>query len=257
MSVRVVSSPLWDARAKLMGCGASSPAPPAVVEAQPGKAVPEPAAKLPQPATSTAATSSAASPPTTIVPAAPVVFVLGGPGAGKGTHCAKLVEKYGCAHFSTSELLKTAVKSNSERGVMIANMIKQGQIVPAQVSLDLLKDAMGARTDVSAYLVDGFPRSMDNLEAFEQQCGACKLALHLAAAEGSLSERCLERGKSGGRTDDNPETVQRRIRTFNEQTMPVIRKLEERGLVGEVDAGSDVDTTFAALCAAWEKSVAK
>ncbi len=245
-----------------MGCGASTPAAPAKSEGadtKPAKsvdaAVPTAAAATP-PALPTSSTSSVLTQgkPTVIKPAGPIVFVVGGPGAGKGTVCAKLAEKYGCTVLSTGELLKDSVKSGSEQGTMIANMIKQGQIVPSQISLDLLKAAMGA--SAGPYVIDGFPRSQDNLEAFEAQCGACATAVYLSAPDSTLAERCTARGQTTGRSDDNPDTIARRIRTFAEQSLPVVRRLTERGLVSEVDASGDLDATFSAVCAAYEKATA-
>ena len=71
---------------------------------------------------------------------------MGGPGSGKDTQCERLADKYGCANLSAVDLLRTAVTSNSSQGVMISNMIRSGQIVPTQVTLDLLKEAMRGAT---------------------------------------------------------------------------------------------------------------
>jgi adenylate kinase family enzyme len=110
-----------------------------------------------------------------------VIFVLGGPGTGKGTQCGKLAEKYACAHFSAGDLLREEVKKGSEQGQMISDMIRDGKIVPAQVTLDLLKAAMAARD--GPYLIDGFPRSADNVSAFDEQCGVCALVLLFVLTE--------------------------------------------------------------------------
>ena len=151
-----------------------------------------------------------------------VIFVLGGPGTGKGTQCAKIVEKYGAAHFSAGDLLRAEVASGSPQGDMIATMIKAGEIVPAQVTIDLLKAAIKSRK--GPYLIDGFPRSLDNLEAFDKQVvGSCALTLFYDLSTEVMEQRLIERGKTSGRADDNIETIKKRFNTFQTQSVPVVR----------------------------------
>lgn len=100
-----------------------------------------------------------------------VVFVLGGPGAGKGTQCANLVRDYGYTHLSAGDLLREHIKSGSKEGNMVADMIKNGQIVPSEVTVGLLADAMlAAKND--KFLIDGFPRNAENRAAFEREVRA-------------------------------------------------------------------------------------
>merc|ERR1712070_22032 len=175
---------------------------------------------------------AAASTAAMVKPNGPVIFVLGGPGSGKGTQCAKLVEKYGCAHFSAGDLLREEIKSNSPNGAMIQDMIARGQIVPGQVTVDLLKAAIASRA--GPYLVDGFPRSMDNLELFE--------------AQEEMEARLLKRGETSGRSDDNAEVIKRRFRTFELQSMPVVKVLQNRKLVKKFDASKSVDDIYKEVC---------
>lgn len=99
-----------------------------------------------------------------------VAFVLGGPGSGKGTQCAKLVEEFGVVHLSAGDLLRAHIKSGSEDGKMVADMIANGQIVPSSVTVGLLQGAMDA-SGKSQFLIDGFPRNDENRAAFEDQVG--------------------------------------------------------------------------------------
>ena len=87
-----------------------------------------------------------------------MVFVLGGPGAGKGTQCANIVKDFGFAHLSAGDLLRAHMKSGSPDGNMVAEMIKQGQIVPSEVTVNLLLDAMRA-SGKDKFLIDGFPET--------------------------------------------------------------------------------------------------
>jgi UMP-CMP kinase len=95
-----------------------------------------------------------------------VVFVLGGPGSGKGTQCANIVEHFGFTHLSAGDLLRAEIKSGSENGTMIENMIKEGKIVPSEVTIKLLKQAM-IKDENDRFLIDGFPRNEENRAAFE------------------------------------------------------------------------------------------
>ena len=176
----------------------------------------------------------------------PVIFVLGGPGSGKGTQCAKLVEKYGAAHFSAGDLLREERASGSAQGEMIENCIKEGAIVPAQVTIDLLKAAMASRK--GPYLIDGFPRSIDNLEGFLAECGSCALVLFYDVTEEVMMGRLMERGKTSGRADDNLETIKKRFATFVNTSMPVVERLHADGLVAAIDASVHPDEVFEVTC---------
>ena len=99
-----------------------------------------------------------------------VVFVLGGPGAGKGTQCSNIVNDFGFVHLSAGDLLRAHMKSGSEDGNMVAEMIKNGQIVPSVVTVRLLLDAMKASSK-ERFLIDGFPRNKENRDAWEAPAG--------------------------------------------------------------------------------------
>ena len=86
-----------------------------------------------------------------------VIFVLGGPGSGKGTQCEKIVNTFGYVHFSAGDLLRKFVKSGTPEGNKLAEMMQQGQIVPSEVTVNLLKDAM-KESGKTKFLIDGFPR---------------------------------------------------------------------------------------------------
>ena len=149
-----------------------------------------------------------------------VVFVLGGPGAGKGTQCANIVNDFGFEHLSAGDLLRAHMKSGSPDGNMVAEMIKQGQIVPSEVTVNLLLDAMRA-SGKDKFLIDGFPRNKENRDAWEKTAGYdCDFVLFFDCPEDVMEKRLL--GRNEGRTDDNIETIKKRFKTFVESSMPVI-----------------------------------
>merc|ERR1711909_107035 len=104
----------------------------------------------------------------------PIVWVLGGPGCGKGTQCDKIVAKYGYTHLSSGDLLREEVKSGSERGKTLNAMMEKGDLVPLFVVLDLLAEAMlAALSGSKGFLIDGYPREIAQGEEFEKEICPC------------------------------------------------------------------------------------
>ncbi|XP_030630309.1 UMP-CMP kinase [Chanos chanos] len=182
-----------------------------------------------------------------------VVFVLGGPGAGKGTQCAKIVENYSYTHLSAGDLLREErSRQGSQYGQLIDNYIKEGKIVPVEITISLLQKAMEETMtkDENKYrfLIDGFPRNQDNLQGWTKVMDGkadVKFVLFFDCSNEVCIERCLERGKSSGRTDDNRESLEKRIQTYLQSTRPIIDLYEKQGKVRTIDASRSVDEVFA------------
>jgi UMP-CMP kinase len=167
-----------------------------------------------------------------------VAFVLGGPGAGKGTVCARLVADFGLVHLSAGDLLRAERASGSAQAEMINTMIKEGKIVPSEVTVGLLERAMD-NSPTKKFLIDGFPRNFENNEAWEKQVQPkCDLAfiLFLDCPEEVMESRLLKRGETSGREDDNLESIKKRFHTYVEQTMPVLEYYEKLGKVRRIAA---------------------
>ena len=177
-----------------------------------------------------------------------VVFVLGGPGAGKGTQCANLVRDYGFKHLSAGDLLREEQdRPDSEFGEMIKDYIKEGQIVPMEVTIQLLENALTAEIEKSGnrkFLIDGFPRKMDQALKFEEVVVPSKFTLFFDCDEKTMRERLLNRGKTSGRADDNEESITKRFRTFVETSMPVVDYFEKEGRVVKVDATKSPEEVY-------------
>ncbi|KAG5182626.1 adenylate kinase-domain-containing protein [Tribonema minus] len=181
-----------------------------------------------------------------------VVFVLGGPGSGKGTQCERLSRELGYVHLSAGELLRQARESGSEEGALLDEYLREGRIVPVELSLGLLRKAMIA-SGGTRFLIDGFPRNQDNLDGWERIMGKeadVTCVLFLECPESVLEARLLHRGLSSGRSDDNLESARKRFRTYVETTLPVVEHFQSCGLVRRVDGSQDMDTVFANTCAA-------
>jgi len=179
-----------------------------------------------------------------------VVFVLGGPGAGKGTQCANLVREFGFVHLSAGDLLRAEQnRPESEVGSMIKRLIIEGQIVPVAVTLGLLKTAMKQNMDEGRYnfLIDGFPRNYDNLEGWQREMSGfaqVEFCLFLDCPEEVMEARLLKRGESSGRSDDNAEAIKKRFLTYVESTRPVIDTFAKQGKMHQVSAAASVEDVW-------------
>ena len=182
-------------------------------------------------------------------------FVLGGPGAGKGTQCAKIVEAFGYAHLSAGDLLRAERESGSEQGEMIQGYITEGKIVPVEVTIKLIMKAV-EENGGKRFLIDGFPRNTNNLSGWQQVAGdAITLAgvLCYDVSEEVLQERLLKRGETSGRADDNMESIQKRFVTFKSESLPVVQYYEHQGLCTRLDGSKSVEEVWAATKAFVEK----
>ena len=194
------------------------------------------------------------------------MFVLGGPGAGKGTQSEKIVETYKCAHLSVGELLRSgAEREGYPHAELIRRTLVAGNIVPVELSLGLLREAMdeaaaaaggrgddgdddddaddGAGYGSRIFLVDGFPRNYDNVRGWMESMPSHASVLGALVYDCPMEElerRILGRAETSGRSDDNLESARRRFDTFRMQTIPVVKALERaQEMLVETDAGDD------------------
>ncbi|XP_069986960.1 adenylate kinase isoenzyme 1 [Penaeus vannamei] len=159
----------------------------------------------------------------------PVIFVLGGPGCGKGTQCEKIVKQYGYTHLSSGDLLRDEVKSGSERGKALNEIMEKGDLVPLEVVLDLIAEAMLNKVSSSkGFLIDGYPREQAQGVQFEQSILPCTKVLYFEVPDEVMVERLLNRAKTSGRVDDNEETIKKRLATFHKHSEPVIQYYKEK-----------------------------
>ncbi|EEH44870.2 bifunctional uridylate/adenylate kinase [Paracoccidioides brasiliensis Pb18] len=196
-----------------------------------------------------------------------VIFVLGGPGSGKGTQSANLVRDYGFNHLSAGDLLRAEQqRKGSLYGDLIRHHIREGIIVPMEITVALLSNAMGQileeekkkkkkqqqqqqqdvdNSEVRArFLIDGFPRKMDQATFFEDTVCPSTATLFLRCSEDVMLDRLLKRGETSGRDDDNIESIRKRFRVFEETSMPVIHYYEKEGKVISVEAVGSVEEVY-------------
>ncbi|EJD53434.1 UMP-CMP kinase [Auricularia subglabra TFB-10046 SS5] len=186
-----------------------------------------------------------------------VIYVLGGPGAGKGTQCARLVEEFDFVHLSAGDLLRAEQhREGSEFSKLIQDCIKNGTIVPMEVTIKLLENAMkeaverksgshGWEDGRGRFLVDGFPRKMDQALKFDEDVRPASAVLFFTTSEEVMLKRLLKRGETSGREDDNEESIKKRFVTYMEATMPVIDYYRSLNKVAEIDSTGSVDEVHA------------
>ena len=195
------------------------------------------------------ATPASPSKPVGFKPAGPVYFVLGGPGSGKGTNCATLVAEFGLSHFSAGDLLRAEAKTDSDLGKMIHGLVSDGKLVPTEVTIALLCNAMAAEPNHKGYLLDGFPRKMDQAELFEQEVCAAKLVVYFALGEDEMLARIMarvaEQPAEEVRADDAEDVVRKRFLTNMEQCMPVVESYRAQGRLAEIDANASKEVVYA------------
>ncbi|MDB4749614.1 nucleoside monophosphate kinase [Rubripirellula sp.] len=172
-----------------------------------------------------------------------VVFVLGGPGAGKGTMCELAESQLGWNHLSTGDLLRAERDAGGATAARIQEYIAAGKLVPNEIVVSLLKNAMEKITRTTGknnFLLDGFPRSLSNLEGWFDVFGKdteLPKMLYFECPYEVLKQRILGRAKYTGRTDDNVESLKLRFDTFKEETLPTVELFKSKKKCVEVDTG--------------------
>lgn len=183
-----------------------------------------------------------------------VVFVLGGPGAGKGTMCDLAEIQLEWTHLSTGELLRTELEAGGSTTQVIKESIEAGKLVPNEIVVRLLKDAMEnttRRTGKRNFLLDGFPRSFSNLEAWYEVFGReaeLPKMLYFECPFEVLEQRILGRAKYSGRSDDNIESMKLRFDTFKVETLPTVEFFKSKNKCVEVNTSQNRETVYALVC---------
>lgn len=183
------------------------------------------------------------------------IILLGAPGAGKGTQATRISEKFGLPHISTGDIFRDNIKRQTKIGMLAKSYTDKGQLVPDEVTCEIVKDRLQNADCKNGYLLDGFPRNLfqaEELDKFSKVDAVINIDIDLSLLMDRLCGRrvCKECGESyhvstlGGETkcarcggelyqrkDDNPETVQKRLDVYKEQTAPLIEYYTQKGLI--------------------------
>ena len=206
------------------------------------------------------------------------VIMLGAPGAGKGTQAIKIAEKYAIPHISTGDIFRANIKNNTELGQEAKKYMDQGLLVPDELVVDLVVDRVQKEDCQNGYVLDGFPRTIPQAEALDKAlanmgqaidyainvevpddnivnrmsgrraCVACGATYHIVYAPTKKENVCDHcQGELILREDDKPETVQKRLNVYHEQTQPLIDYYTEKGNLKEVDGTMDIEDVFGSI----------
>ena len=177
------------------------------------------------------------------------IVIFGAPGAGKGTQSDKMIEKYGFGHISTGDVLRNEIKNGTALGKTAKGYIDNGQLIPDELMVDILAhvyDSFGS--DHKGVIFDGFPRTTPQAEALKKilQERGHKIAamIELSVPEEELMARLINRGKESGRSDDNEETIKKRLNVYHTQTAPLIDWYKKEGVHHHVEGLGTVDDIF-------------
>ena len=185
------------------------------------------------------------------------LILFGPPGAGKGTQSEKLIEKYELTHLSTGDVFRYNMKNETELGTLAKEYINKGELVPDEVTVNMVADFLDRHPKAKGFIFDGFPRTIAQGEALDAMLEERQTEIHLMIAlevdEDELVRRLLERGKQSGRADDqDEETIRNRFRVYNEETSPLAEFYSKKGKYRGVHGEGDIDEIFERLCVAIE-----
>lgn len=206
------------------------------------------------------------------------IIMLGAPGAGKGTQAKKIAAKYDIPHISTGDIFRANIKNGTELGNKAKTYMDQGLLVPDELVVDLVVDRVRQDDCKNGYVLDGFPRTIPQAEALDKAlaalgdkvdyaidvnvpdenivnrmggrraCVGCGATYHLVYAPTKTEGVCDVCGKELIlRDDDKPETVQKRLNVYHEQTQPLIDYYTNAGILKTVDGTVDINDVFAAI----------
>lgn len=176
-----------------------------------------------------------------------VILVIGGPGSGKGTQSLKIAERYGFQYVSVGELLRKKMIHNAtsnRKWSLIAKIITNGELAPQETTITEIKQKIMKIPDANGIVIDGFPRDVGQALSFEDQICTPDLVVFLACTNHHLKERLQKRAEQQGRPDDNPKAIDRRLTNFKQNTIPLVKYFQERGLIVTLDADRDEEEVF-------------
>ena len=206
------------------------------------------------------------------------IIMLGAPGAGKGTQAKRIAEKYSIPHISTGDIFRANIKNGTELGKKAKTYMDQGLLVPDELVVDLVVDRVNQDDCANGYVLDGFPRTIPQAEALDAalaamgqsmdyainvevpdenivarmsgrracvDCGATYHIVHAPTKQENVCDNC--NGELILRDDDKPETVQKRLDVYHDQTQPLIDYYQNKNILVEVDGTVHMEDVFAAI----------
>lgn len=185
------------------------------------------------------------------------IVIFGAPGSGKGTQSDLIVKRYGVNHISTGDVLREEMKNGTELGKAAKGYIDQGQLIPDELMIDILRSTLDSFKGSQGVIFDGFPRTIVQAEALKKMLAErgqeVSVMLDLEVPEEVLMARLINRGKESGRADDNEETIKKRLVVYHSQTAQLIDWYKRYGKHRAIKGFGALEEIFADVCNAIDK----
>ena len=178
------------------------------------------------------------------------IVIFGAPGSGKGTQSEKMIEKYGLGHISTGDVLRDQIKRGTELGKTAKGYIDNGQLIPDDLMVSILADVYDSfGKEHKGVIFDGFPQAQALKDMLAKRGHKVAAMIELDVPEDELMKRLIKRGQESGRSDDNEETIKKRLTVYHNQTSPLIEWYEKEGIHHHINGLGELDRIFGDICA--------
>ncbi len=180
-------------------------------------------------------------------------ILFGPPGAGKGTQAKFIKEKFNLMHISTGDLLRKEMAEGTPLGLQAKQLINNGQLVPDEVVVGMIKTTFASNKDVNGFLLDGFPRTIAQAEKLDEMLSQTgekvDKVLSLVISDETIFERISNRARTEGRKDDaDPAVIQNRIDTYHQKTEPLIGYYTQKGNYCPIPGEQTIEEVFGCIC---------
>ena len=204
------------------------------------------------------------------------IILIGAPGAGKGTQAKLIQEKYNLPHISTGDIFRMNIREKTPVGLKALEYIEKGQLVPDEVTLEIVAQRLKEADCQKGYILDGFPRTLPQAEALSKienidivvditvdnaklidrltgrrVCVKCGESYHISTKKDNICDKCGD--TLIHRDDDREEVIKNRLEVFEASTRPIVNYYDEMGKVSSVDGMQNIDGVFKSICEAIEK----
>lgn len=179
-------------------------------------------------------------------------IIFGPPGSGKGTQSVQIAKKYNLAHISTGEIFRKNIREKTELGLKVQSIIEKGELVPDELLVAILEDALNSYNDVDGFVFDGFPRTIQQAKDLEvilkKRNDTVSMVLALQVDDDEIIDRLLKRAEKEGRKDDTREVIENRILVYNNQTQPLCDFFRDQDLLTTINGIGSIDDIFNKIC---------
>ena len=188
------------------------------------------------------------------------IVIFGAPGSGKGTQSDKLIAHYNLFHISTGDVLRDHIKRGTELGKTANTYISEGKLIPDDLMISILDSVLDENKEATkeGVIFDGFPRTIPQAKSLkamlEKRAAKVNIVLGLEVDEAELIDRLIKRGLESGRSDDNLETIKKRLVVYHEQTSPLKQYYLDEGKYVAIEGSGSIDDIFSRICEAVDKA---